>query len=389
MEIKAKPNYDESGPVKQKDTRKGTKPEIVVEMDSKKGQMFIHFKYDERWKNEIKKLDGAWWHTEAKIWSVLLSEYNLKKIKQIFTNDNSQLVIKEDEKSKNKKQVQKKYKDRTIVNHNFVKQLKLENKSPNTIESYLSQVTHFLHAFKETDLANLSEQKISEYILYNREELGYSASYQRIMISAINNYYRIVFNRELDRKLIPYPKFGIQLPKVISKEDVQKMLTLTTNYKHKMIIIMLYSLGLRNGELAKLKLGDIDFDRGIVSIYNAKGMKDRQLPLPKSIIAVVQRYIRDFAIRDNFLEGQKGNTYSSGSIDIVVRKAASRAKVKFNVTPHILRHCFATHSLEKGVDLRYIQAMLGHKSSKTTEIYTYVSTKQLKNLSNPFDDIEL
>ena len=209
------------------------------------------------------------------------------------------------------------------------------------------------------------------------------------MISALKSYYKIVFKRELDEEEIPFPKKSITLPKVISQKDVEKMIQLTVNPKHKMILLMLYGLGLRNAELTNLRLNDIDFKREVVTIYNAKGRKDRQVPLPEALKRPVNTFIRDYAPKVYFITGQYGGRYSGSSIDKVVKLAAERANVKFNVTPHVLRHCFATHSLEKGIDLRYIQVMLGHKSSRTTEIYTHVSTSYLKKIGNPLDDITI
>lgn len=364
-----------------------SKSDIIIEKDNRQGRLFIKFPFDLAIKESIKKLDGSWWHQEKKIWSVLLNSENMIAIESIFKGRNMLWVETENPSAKKHRSPLKE--GEVELHPNFEKQLKIENKSKNTISNYISQVSHFLYYFRNEDMAYLSETKMRDYINYLREDLNYSTSFQRILISSINNYYRIVYNRDIDRTELPYPISEKRLPKVISKEDVQKMINITTNYKHKMVIIMLYSLGLRNNELSVLKLKDIDFDREIITIYNAKGRKDRQLPLPTSLIKPMKTYILDFAIRDYFLEGQGKKPYSGSSIGKIVKNAAEQVNVKLPVTPHVLRHCFATHSLEKGVDLRYIQAMLGHKSSKTTEIYTHVSTKKLKSLSNPFDDIKI
>ena len=360
---------------------------FTLKKDSQTGRIYIRFPYDLVIKDAVKRLDGSWWHVESKKWSVLWTSENIKSLEEIFKGKNA---IWDEFSDKSVKKHRPSIKMGEIHIHPaYEKQLKIENKSKNTISNYISQVSHFLYFFKDEDIEYLTETKIRDYINHLRDEMNYSSSFQRILISAINNYYRIVYNRDIDRTELPYPISEKRLPKVISKEDVQKMITTTLNYKHKMIIIMLYSLGLRNSELSLLKQKDIDFDREIITIYNAKGRKDRQIPLPKSLIGPMKKYMSDYAVRDYFLEGQNGNPYSGSSIGKVVKSAAEKVKVKLPVTPHVLRHCFATHSLEKGVDLRYIQAMLGHSSSRTTEIYTHVSTKKLKSLSNPFDDIKI
>ena len=372
----------------EKETKNTEKPKIIVETDTKKNKIFISFKYDENWKKEVKKLDRAWWHTEAKVWSVYLNETNLEKIKEIFTSENSNLIIREIVQHNNPKQKQKQAIDYSIVEKKFIAQLKLLNRKENTINNYKSTIAHYLHFFKGEDIATIPEEKIRDYILDHRERQGYSESYQRLMVSALKNYYKIVFDRELNSDDIPYPEKSSSLPKVISLEDVEKMIQLTVNPKHKMMLLMLYGLGLRRSELANLKVNDINYNRNTITIYNAKGSKDRTLPIPRALLTPIKNYLRDFLPREYFLIGQNRGKYSDASILNVVKQAAARAKVNMTVTPHVLRHCFATHSLEKGIDLRYIQAMLGHKSSKTTEIYTYVSTKQLNKLSNPLDDIK-
>ena len=370
------------------DVQKDEYPILTIEKDVSQNRMFFYFKYNKEWINEIKKLDGAWWHSEAKIWSAILNHSNMERAKKFFTSRNSQLTIKDKEIPTRKKQKQKSTIDSSIVDKKFIVQLKLLNRKENTINNYKSTIAHYLHFFKGDDVASIPDEKIRDYILDHRERQGYSVSYQRLMVSALKNYYAIVYDRELNSDEIPYPEKSSPLPKVISLEDVGKMIQLTVNPKHKMILLMLYGLGLRRSELANLKVSDIDFKRNTIAILNAKGYKDRTLPLPSALLTPIKNYLRDFLPSNYFLIGQKGGKYSTESILKVVKKAAIKAKIQMTITPHILRHCFATHSLEKGIDLRYVQAMLGHKSSKTTEIYTHVSTKQLNKLSNPLDDIK-
>ncbi len=363
------------------------KVKIIMEKDELYDRLYVHFPFSEEWKNEIKKLDGAWWHTGEKVWSVALSNENISNVKTIFKDVNPTFVLRSVNRFGQTRAVQKKPLDKSIVDREFEKQLKLLNRSKNTINNYMGMVAHFLYHFQGKDIASLPEKKIKDYIHHHRDKQGYSESYQRLMISALKSYYKIVYKRLLDNEEIPFPKKAQRLPKVISQKDVEKMIRLTVNPKHRMILLLLYGLGLRNSELSNLQLNDIDFKREIITIYNAKGRKDRQIPLPDALKEPINRYIRDFAPKEFFITGQYGGQYSGSSIDKVVKQAARRARVKFNVTPHVLRHCFATHSLEKGIDLRYIQIMLGHKSSRTTEIYTHVSTRHLKKVGNPLDDL--
>lgn len=384
-----KSTYEEFNQYLHKNSIIDEKPKVEIEIDEFKNLVYLQFKYDEYWKDEIKKLDGSWWHSGAKKWSVHLNDFNIERIMELFKPNNSNLTVCKAPELSESKPKQKKSIDKGIVDKRFITQLKLKNRSKSTIDNYVSIIAHFLNNFNKDDVAALSEDKLKKYVLDHREKGGYSESYQRLMISALKNYYLMIFKRNIQNETLPYPKKSRVLPKVISKEDIENMIQRTINPKHKMIQLMLYGLGLRNGELSNLKIEDIDFARGIITIYNAKGRKDRQLPLPKSFEVHIKKYLNNYLPKQYFLVGQNGGKYSSGSIGKVVKEAAKRVNVKFGVTPHILRHCFATHSLEKGIDLRYIQAMLGHKSSKTTEIYTHVSTRHLKNLGNPLDDIKI
>jgi integrase/recombinase XerD len=362
---------------------------VIMERDAFNNRLYVHFPYARIWVNAIRKLDAAWWHQGEKIWSVSLSEENIKKVRTIFKDAHPTFVLKTIHHTHHRKQTHKLPVDRTIVDKEYIRQLNLLNRSEHTINNYTSMIARFLHYFKNEDIGRLPEKQIKKYIHHHREKQGYSESYQRLMISALKSYYKIIYKRKLDEEEIPFPKKSKRLPKVISQKDVENMIRLTVNPKHRMILLMLYGLGLRNSELSNLRLTDIDFRREIITIYNAKGRKDRQIPLPDALTEPIKRYIRDFVPKEFFITGQFGGQYSGSSIDKVVRQAAGRAKVKFNVTPHVLRHCFATHSLEKGIDLRYIQVMLGHKSSRTTEIYTHVSTRHLKKVGNPLDDITI
>ena len=180
------------------------------------------------------------------------------------------------------------------------------------------------------------------------------------------------------------------MPKVIPIEDVQTFLAGIPNIKHKTALSTIYSLGLRRGELLNLKLEDIDFKRDTVKILNAKGKKDRDLPLPGKLKELLNLYYKQFRPRIWLIEGQKpGISYSPSSLENIFHKYLERVIKNHNFTLHSLRHSYATHLLDMGVDLRIIQELLGHKSSRTTEIYTHVSMKNLRNVKNPMDGFEI
>jgi integrase/recombinase XerD len=184
------------------------------------------------------------------------------------------------------------------------------------------------------------------------------------------------------------PKREKKLPNVLSKEEIKKILEMPMNIKHRTMLSLIYSCGLRCGELLKMKPKDIDSKRMLVMIRLAKGKKDRIVPLSEKVLQLLREYYKRYRPKEWLFEGQKvGEAYSERSLQLVLKHAIEKAGIKKPVSLHWLRHSYATHLLESGTDLRYIQELLGHKSSKTTEIYTHVSTKSIQNIRSPFDDL--
>lgn len=362
---------------------------IDVKIHKDKGLIYVKMPYIYDLITQIRKMDGAWWHPGAKIWSVHFTSENLENIKVLFDKKEYLLLIKEINNNDHVKRIQKSAVLRNNIPKDFLVQLKLENKSKRTIEVYTGFISQFLNDFKDKNIEQLTDEEIRDYILEHREKRGYSESYQNQLVSSIRSYYKNQFNRVFESNILPRPRRSLYLPKVIPREYIQKMIELCRNEKHKMILLMLYGFGLRISELINLQLNDFDFERQHLAIIKAKGKKDRILPIPAVIIPQIKRYLKSYLPERYYIEGQNGEQYSATSIQSVVRKTAKKAGIKQRVTPHMIRHCYATHMLERGIDLRYIQNLLGHKSSKTTEIYTHVSMRKLIDLNNPLDDIQL
>lgn len=177
-----------------------------------------------------------------------------------------------------------------------------------------------------------------------------------------------------------------KLPVIISKQDILSIINKANNIKHKSMIALVYSAGLRVGELIDLKIVDIDSSRMIIHIKMAKGKKDRLVPLSEKLLKMLRKYYKEFAPKDYLFEGQKGGRYSTSSFNKLLKSAAQKAKINKQITAHTLRHSYATHLLEKGTDIRVIQKLLGHNSIKTTMLYTQVSQPTLLNVISPFDD---
>jgi integrase/recombinase XerD len=202
-----------------------------------------------------------------------------------------------------------------------------------------------------------------------------------------------LFYNKIERKQIVVeelirPKRAKTLPKVMAKEEVEKIFRSITNLKHRAILALIYGCGLRRSEALNLRLYSVDSKRKLLIINEAKGRKDRIAPLSENLIQLLREYYKVYRPVRWLFEGKnRGEQYSRTSVQRIFKKGLENAKINRRATLHTLRHSYATHMLEGGTDLRYIQEILGHKSSKTTEIYTHVSTKSIQRLKNPFDDL--
>jgi site-specific recombinase XerD len=216
----------------------------------------------------------------------------------------------------------------------------------------------------------------------------YSVSFQSQVINAVKLYYTNKKKRKLEPVAIERPKKPRVLPHVLSKEEVKAILQAHQNIKHRTMLSLIYACGLRRSELLQLRLEDVDAQRGLLRINQAKGAKDRMVPISENILEMLRTYYRAEKPERYLFEGQKkGHPYSAKSLENVLHSAVRKAGLSKKPSLHWLCHSYATHLLENGTDLRFIQELLGHKSSKTTEIYTHVSRKSLKNIKSPFDEL--
>lgn len=260
--------------------------------------------------------------------------------------------------------------------------------SANTVKTYSDALRSFLTFHNTKSLLSITNDDVilfnTAYVLKN----NLSSSYQNQIVNAIKLYFKTIRNIQLDIDKIHRPKREKNLPNVLSKEEVKTILEAHTNIKHKAMLSMIYSCGLRRSELLHLKIHDIDSKRNVVIIKQSKGKKDRIAPLSPKILALLREYYLIYKPSHYLFEGQTKNTeYSEQSLQSVLKQALQKAKIKKPVTLHWLRHSYATHLLESGTDLRFIQELLGHNSSKTTEIYTHVSIKSLEQIKSPFDNL--
>jgi integrase/recombinase XerD len=270
----------------------------------------------------------------------------------------------------------------------FKNYLKSQRYSPNTIKTY----TDALGVFFQFHSNKAAEQlEIADIIDFNTGYIlrkNLSASYQNQVINAIKLFYRNRFNRVMDLNNIQRPRREKRLPNVLSKQEIKAILEAPTNLKHRAMLSLIYACGLRRSELLNLSLSDVHSDRNLLFIRQSKGKKDRVVPISNKIIEMLREYYKAYKPKTWLFEGQIPNTkYSEMSLAKVLKQALKKAGNQKPVSLHWLRHSYATHLLESGTDLRYIQELLGHASSRTTEIYTHVSTKNLQQIRSPFDDL--
>ncbi len=266
----------------------------------------------------------------------------------------------------------------------FLTKLELKRYALNTCKTYILQFEKFINHYPDTDIVALSEQEIRRYLQHLIQQ-NKSNSYINQAINSIKFYYEVVMGMPNRFYSIERPRKEQKLPQVLSKEEILAMIANTNNIKHRCIVSLLYSAGLRRSESLDLKIEDIDSKRMLIFISNAKNNKDRYSLLSETVLKELRIYYKEWQPKKYLFEGPFGQKYSASSVAKIIRKTSEKAGIIKKVNPHMLRHSFATHLLENGTDIRYIQTLLGHSSTKTTEIYTQVAINNFKSIKNPLD----
>ncbi len=246
------------------------------------------------------------------------------------------------------------------------KELELRKYSNQTIKLYSNIIKKFLE----------SNNSPKEFLRSNQDK---SRSYVRSVYFSLRFYYKYVLNKSFEEE-IPLIKEKLKLPIVLSKEEINNMIMSTKNLKHRLILMFLYYSGLRLNEVINIKWNDIDFDRKIIHLKKSKGEKERIIFLHKKLKQILEMYGKEK--EGLILKSDRNKKYNNRTIQKIVKNASKKAKINKKVNPHVLRHSFATHLLEAGADIRYIQQLLGHKNLQTTQIYTHVANKDIKKLAN-------
>lgn len=374
---------------------------VEFRISEKEGLLVIKFLgfFDHEWIREMRSYGNLEFDKKRKEWLLPWSKLTCDSLADYYANKGVKVnvtkqVVNEDLKSERKitgDEIRSKLLGRKALDGLDMLTWYLdENRySPRTRESYLAMLEFFFRYFSPKEPADITEDEISKFLYDFIIRLGYSATYQNQMVSAIKIYYTIAGKGKVDPDFLERPRRRRSLPKVFSKEEVSSILNSSGNLKHKLLLWIIYSCGLRRSEVTNIRLTDLDRERNILHIREGKGMVDRFVPVPDKVWVKVDEYKSAYKPREYLFEGQTGGRYSSESVYRVFKEALVKAGIKKDVGVHSLRHSYATHLHENGLDIRYIQELLGHKSTRTTEIYTHVSRRNLIAVRSPIEDLDV
>lgn len=268
-------------------------------------------------------------------------------------------------------------------------QLRLKGYSASTKKTYVNEVGVFLRTIQHHQADTFGIQRIRDYLQYCAEKLGLTENTLHSRMNALKFYYEQVLKREKFFWDIPRPKKGNQLPKVLSKEEMIRLIKAIENVKHKTMIMLGYACGLRVSEITGLEIKDMDEDRRLLFIRRAKGKKDRVVGLSPAMLIMIREYISKYKPGKYLFEGQyKESSYSVRSLESIIKAAKHKAGINKTGSMHMLRHSFATHLLDKGTDVVFIQKLLGHNDIRTTLRYLHVTNKDMLNILSPLEDIK-
>jgi site-specific recombinase XerD len=265
--------------------------------------------------------------------------------------------------------------------------LTLKGYSKNTIKTYCSELYALLRLLGKVSIASLTKAHVQSYLLWLLQQKGYSEAGVHTAVNALKFYFEKVEGREKEFYDLPRPKKPEKLPSVLGEEEMIALIKATPNLKHRTLLMTAYAGGLRVSELVSLQIKDIDSERMLLHIRGGKGKKDRMVPLSVRLLETLRHYYKQYRPKLCLFEGLDGKPYSTRSAQKVLSAAKKRAGIKKGGSIHLLRHSYATHLLEGGTDIRYIQAFLGHNNLGTTMRYTHVSRIKIETIQSPLDKL--
>lgn len=345
---------------------------MSLSIDKSGSNLIIKFDYSPERIAKIKTIGGYRWDALEKVWKIPYTEENLDVLKKLYKNEKIDVIFQQNDENER-------------VMNELEETLKLKGYSFKTRKQYMGHISRFA-SFMNRDISAVDSQEIRKYILFLLDEKQASHTYANQAISALKFLCNEVLMKNTLIESLPRPKKEKKLPDVLSFQDVMKILGALKNEKHTTILFLVYSAGLRVGEVVKLTTQDIDSQRMLIHIVQGKGRKDRYTVLSEIALEQLRKYYKLYKPEKWLFPGQNPKEYITvRTVERIFENACTAAKIKRKVSVHSLRHSFATHLLEGGTDLRYIQELLGHESSKTTEIYTHVTDKSIAKIQSPLD----
>lgn len=331
----------------------------------------------------FKKLDGSFYHYTQRLWSLPNTTENIALVRKLF----GKKLQTEDSKAPSAiPSFEISEKIQVELDRNYQK-MSLKGFSESTLRNYQSNLRQFFKYFEKAELTEVTKEQIEGFVFYLKSKYKISEQKQNQMVNAIKCYYEHTLGMPREYYEITRPKKSKDLPNVLSEEEVKAIINFPTNIKHRAILHTIYGAGLRVGELIRLRVTDIRSDDGYIFIKDSKGKKDRHTVLSPLLLNLLRDYHREHKPGYWLFEGQEGGQYTAQSIQRIYRRAVKGTNSNPWSTPHTLRHSFATHLMQRGVNIRYIQSALGHSSTKTTEIYTRVLGISNKTLKSPLDSL--
>lgn len=351
----------------------------------------IKFQYNFEAKEIIKKGPDVKWTKTHRCFYIFYNELRLEKLQEYLIKNNFKIleelpktVIQNRKGGTNISHKPLNEEKKEVYKH-FISYLEGKRFSKSTITSYSNFILDFLRFTGDKDVNVLDENDVRLYLEWAVGTLNYAVSTHRQMVSGLRHFAYFYPACSINVETIYMPPKDKKLPVILSAEEIFKLIRVTKNIKHRFIIAMLYASSLRIGELIQLELKDFDFTRNLLHVRNAKGRKDRYTTIAQSLHPLLKDYYESYQPKKFFIENPKGGTYSPTSIRSFLKRSCNLAGIKKSISPHSLRHSYATHLLEQGTDIRYIQELLGHSRPETTMLYTQVTKKDLKQIKSPLD----
>lgn len=398
------------------------KPTVYLSRDGSgtKSLILIRFEYSRELAGIVRELGGRW-RPDKKAWGVAWSKEKIaeihrrlphcKRVEAVNLRREEEAVRPASGRGSNPKAIQaktfraktfrveaikteRKRGSKTLCSadkarlHEFVRYLRGKRFSESTVRTYYTHVLDFMIFLEGKELKEVGNRDVERFVEEVCVKRHYAISTHRQVISALKHFSTLFSECRIDELELMRPSRSKMLPEVLSQPEVISLLQNTRNIKHRAVLGLLYSSGLRIGELLDLKLADIDVQRRQVFVRSGKGRKDRYVVLAESFGQLLSNYLMSYQPQVYFVEGKEpGSPYSATSVRSFLRNSCRAAGIRKHVTPHTLRHSYATHLLEQGVDIRYIQELLGHSRPETTMVYTHVTHRDILNIASPLDTL--